>query len=235
MFDAYSFGYTLNQRSDGGFELIDPPFIVTGAVLMFLAIPGLFIAIGILTSLSLLGVQMPWFHIQPANWFMAALSLVIGGAAFTFGAQVFLRRSWIIDSASVIRRADIKRTPFGWHRSYQLGRLEILHEVWDDESGVSDSVIGWLSDKRGKPLIFEYFDFPIHGPVHGRTGGWLHPKGGVHRPKLLPRLPTATDSVPDGDEVAPRVWWLGHKLCKLTGLPLNVQARVRKAPDLSGA
>src|SRR5256885_703588 len=76
---------------------------------MFLLVPGLFIVVGILGSLSLLGVA-PWFHFEPANWVLLIFLLAFGGVMFTFGAQAFLRRKWMIDSATVVRRTDIKLT-----------------------------------------------------------------------------------------------------------------------------
>jgi hypothetical protein len=231
--DAYNFGWAIEQRLDGRYELRDPPFDVDASVVLFLLIPGVFIVVGILGSLSLLGVT-PWFHFQPANWFLLIFITALGGIGFTFGAQAFLRRKWIIDSAIVIRRTDIKYTPIGWQRSYRLDRLEILHEVWDDESGISDTIIGRLVDRPGKTVIFEYLDFPVNGPVHGRTGGWRHPKLEQPRLKIFPTLPSTPDSVPVKDDVPPQVWWLGHTLAKLSGLPLKVGSRIRKAPDLSG-
>jgi hypothetical protein len=234
VFDAGNFGWAIEQRVDGRYELRDPPFDVDATVVLFLLIPGLFIAIGILVTLSLLGVPLSWFHFQPANWFFPIFFLAIGGTAFTFGAQAFLRRKWIIDSAMVVRCTDIKLTPIGWQRRYRLDRLEILHEVWDDESGVSESVVGRLVDRPGKTVIFEYLDFPVNGPVHGRTIGWRHPKFGQPRLIVPPTMPETPDWVPDRDEVAPQVWWLGQTLGKLSGLPLQVASRVRKAPDLSG-
>ena len=233
MFDAYTFGWAIQQLPDGRYELRDPPFVVTGAVLMFLLVPGLFIVVGILGSLSLLGVA-PWFHFEPANWLLLIFLLAFGGVMFTFGAQAFLRRKWMIDSATVVRRTDIKLTRIGWQHRYRLDRLEMLHEVWNDESGVTESVVGQLVDCPGKTVTFEYLHLPLNGPVHGRSGGWLHPKFGQPRLRLPPTLPNTPDSVPNRDEVAPQVWWLAHTLGKLSGVPLTLASRVRKAPDLSG-
>jgi len=233
MFDGDTFGWTVEQRLDGRHELRDPPFIVTANVVMALLIPGVFIVVGVLGSLSLLGL-IPWFHFRDPNWLIFIFFLVVGGLAFTFGAQSFLRRKWIIDSATVIRRTDIKPTPIGWQRRYRLDRLEILHEVWDDESGVSESVVGWLADRPEKTVTFAYLHFPLNGPVHGRTVGWLHPRFGQPRLQFPPTLPSTPDSVPNRDDIAPPVWWLGHTLGKLSGVPLKVSSGVRKAPDLSG-
>src|SRR5438128_1992710 len=52
----------------------------------------------------------------------------------------------------------------------------MLHEVWNDESGVTESVVGRLVDRPGKTVTFEYLHLPLNGPVHGRTGGWVHPQ-----------------------------------------------------------
>lgn len=233
MFDTDHFGWAIEQRSDGRYELRDPPFDVDANVVLFLLIPGVFIVVGILGSLSMLGVT-PWFHFHPANWLVLIFVTAIGGIGFTFGAQAFLRRKWIIDSATAIRRTDIKLTPIGWQRRYRLDRLEILHEVWDDESGVSDSVVGRRVDRPAKTVVFEYLHLPVNGPVYGRTGGWLHQKFGQPRLKIPPTLPETPDWVPDRDDVAPQVWWLGQTIGKITGLPLQVASTVRKAPDLSG-
>lgn len=236
--DANPFGYRISHRPDGLVDLIDAPPGIGCNGLMFLFIGTIFTLFALCLALAASGIpalQCCGFQDGGAGrWPVAALFLALGGLGCAIGGQVFVRRAWTIESSTFTRRTELMGTPFTWGRTQRLDRIDIVHAIWRDGKGLSDSVIGIVVDPYREEIVFERFDVPAGGNVYATTAFFSHPEA-VERPQVSPQIPVGDPPLPTVEtEVTPRAWWLGHWLARVSGLPLNIESQVVSPVDLSG-
>src|SRR5712691_176030 len=207
------FGYRVLQRLDGRVELVDPePHWKRGSwgfdpnwthasnllgwltFLPLLAAPIVFIVAG---AVTLAAGNLAW----------GILSMLVGiAAAVLLVNTFFIRRTWRVAPSSIARYFEVKGLPIRYEKHYPgIERLEILHAVWHDDKGWTDSVAGWAGSRELSLTS-------------------------LHRDLLRTR---ASQFAEFGLEkvVAPQIWWLGHQMAALSGLPLETKAGRRHAPS----
>ena len=208
------FGYRIQNRSDGRVEFIDPEprwkrgtfgfdrswtptSDLLGWVLFLplLCVPIVFIVVGVI---SLAAGNVIWGIISVLGGATAAVAMV---------NTMFMRRCWRVGPGSIARYFEIKGLPIHREKHYPgIDRLEILHAVWHDNKGCSDSIVGWASSRRFSLMS-------LHQELKRMRASRFAEVG-------LERV------------ISPQIWWLGHELATSSGLPLEIKTGKRDAPML---
>jgi hypothetical protein len=206
-----AFGYRVTHLIDGRVELVDPdhhwkrgswgfhpnwtPMSDLLGWLAFsplLAVPIVFVVVGA--------------SFVAAGNVRGLVAIAVGLLVATVIINSFyLRRAWRLAPGTIVRHFKVKGLPIGAERHFAgIDRLEILHAVWHDDNGWTDSVVGWAN---GRAFSLASLDREL-APM----------KAGQFADLTLE------------EAISRRIWWLGHEMAARSGLPLAITAGARDAP-----
>ena len=182
------FGYRVEVCSDGRTEVHEPRPIEV----IFKRSEGLFIATGVLLVILIAALTLP----RHSSFGAVVGLLAFAGfwVPFFVGPRLIFDRGWLIGKGQITRYWELKGIRARREWPYQISGLEIRHEVWTNDEGTTDSVIG--TESVGELTFVKY-----HTEIP----------------------PSKAASMLLQDRITPEVWWLGHQIAKASGFPLKIE------------